>query len=52
MPSQRTRVIVFLSYIAILFFANYLAFGSWIPLTGGKGLWFYTGDLPPLFVPL
>ncbi|MDD5644892.1 MAG: DUF87 domain-containing protein [bacterium] len=43
MPTQRIRVIVFLCYIAVLFIANYLSFGSWVPLIGGKGLWFYTG---------
>ena len=43
MLTQRARVIVFLCYIAVLFFANFLAFESWVPLTSAKGLWFYTG---------
>lgn len=43
MPNQKARALIFLLYVFILFFANYIAFGSILPLSGGTGLWFYTG---------
>lgn len=42
-PKQQTRVIILIIYIGILFGANFLAFDQLIPLSGSKGLWFYTG---------
>jgi uncharacterized membrane protein YphA (DoxX/SURF4 family) len=43
MFSQKTRAIIFIVYVLLLFFANFVAFGTPIPSTGVKGLWFYTG---------
>ena len=42
-PKQRTRTIILFLYVGILFFVNYISFNSFIPLSGSKGLWFYTG---------
>jgi hypothetical protein len=43
MPNQKTRALIFLLYIFVLFIANYIAFGNILPSSGGEGLWFYTG---------
>lgn len=40
---QGTRSIVLVIYVIVLFCANYLAFGSILPPTTAKGLWFYSG---------
>ncbi len=40
---QRARLIVLISYIALLFCASRIALGSWLPPTSEKGLWFYSG---------
>lgn len=42
-PTQRNRLIILLIYIAVLFVANFLAFDQVLPLSGARGLWFYTG---------
>ncbi len=42
-PKQRTRIIVLFVYVCLLFFVNYISFKSFIPQSGPKGLWFYTG---------
>ena len=39
---QSTRLIFLFLYILLLFAINKLAFGSWLPESGDKGLWFYT----------
>jgi hypothetical protein len=39
---QSTRLIFLCLYILLLFAINKLAFGSWLPESGDKGLWFYT----------
>lgn len=43
MPNQKTRALIFLLYVIILFAANYVAFGTLLPSSGEAGLWFYTG---------
>ena len=40
--NQGIRLLLVFVYTGILFFINYLAFGSWVPLSGEKGLWFYS----------
>ena len=42
---QIPRVLILLLYIAILFCVNWFAFGSWCPLFGVKGFWFYASLL-------
>lgn len=39
---QSTRLIFLCLYLLLLFAINKLAFGSWLPESGDKGLWFYT----------
>src|SRR5690554_1437949 len=39
---QSTRLIFLFIYIFLLFVINKLTFGSWIPESAEKGLWFYT----------
>ncbi len=39
---QSTRLIFLCLYILLLFAINKLVFGSWLPESGEKGLWFYT----------
>ncbi|MGF1672049.1 MAG: hypothetical protein ACFCU6_16515 [Balneolaceae bacterium] len=39
---QGARLIFLLIYVGALFFVNWLAFGTWLPLSGEKGLWFYS----------
>ncbi len=40
---QRTRLVILLLYVVLLFSASKLALGFWIPPTTEKGLWFYSG---------
>ena len=42
-PTQFTRLLILIIYIILLFVASKLAFGSWLPPTTEKGLWFYSG---------
>jgi len=39
---QSTRLIFLFIYVLLLFVINKFAFGSWLPESGDKGLWFYT----------
>ena len=39
---QSTRLIFLFIYVLLLFAINKWAFGSWLPESGEKGLWFYT----------
>lgn len=39
---QGIRLLLLMVYLGFLFLANYLTFGVWIPMTGEKGLWFYS----------
>ena len=39
---QGVRLIFVFVYVGLLFIVNKLAFGSWIPFAGDKGLWFYS----------
>ena len=41
--SQRTRLIILLAYVSLLFCAAKIALGSWTPPTSERGLWFYSG---------
>lgn len=41
--TQPRRLLHLVLYLAILFLANYLAFGQWLPLTDNRGLWFFGG---------
>ncbi len=41
--TQGVRLVFLIIYLAILLVINYITFGDWIPQTGSKGLWFYTG---------
>jgi len=40
---QRTRLFIMLIYVGFLLLINYLAFGQILPMSGEKGLWFYSG---------
>jgi len=42
-PKQQTRIVILFIYIAMLFLANFFAFGQLMPSYGSKGLWFYSG---------
>ena len=41
--NQPTRLLLFLIYVGIIFYVNYLLTEHWLPAASGKGLWFYTG---------
>lgn len=41
--TQRTRLVLLLAYLAVLVGASRFAFGSWIPETGTRGLWLFSG---------
>ncbi|MBK7380237.1 MAG: DUF87 domain-containing protein [Ignavibacteriales bacterium] len=41
--NQPTRLLLFLIYVGVIFYANYLLIHQWLPVATGKGLWFYTG---------
>lgn len=41
--TQFIRLLILITYIVLLFVASRLAFGSWLPPTTEKGLWFYSG---------
>lgn len=43
--SGKTRLLFLIFYIGLLFAANRIAFGSWIPTTDEKSLWFGAGVL-------
>lgn len=40
---QRNRVITLFIYLIFLFIANYISFKRFFPISGAKGLWFYSG---------
>src|SRR5882672_9333302 len=41
-PTQSGRLVILLAYVAGLFIASWVAFGTWIPLTSEKGIWLYS----------
>lgn len=41
--TQPRRLIHLVIYIGVLFLANYLAFGQWMPFPDNRGLWFFGG---------
>jgi len=43
--SGKIRLMFLVLYLGLLFVANRVAFGSWIPTTDGKSLWFGAGVL-------
>ncbi len=43
--SSKIRFLFLVLYLGLLFAANRLAFGSWIPATDGNSLWFVAGVL-------
>jgi len=41
--SQRVRLGILVAYVAALFCSSWVIFGTWLPPTNEKGLWFYSG---------